>query len=943
MRSQLAGLLAHEHAPLVLAQQASGIPADLPLFTTLLNYRHSRPHGTRGNARPSAGTMHMPRISLGSAQDRGNYPLGVAVDDTGTEFVLSVDAVAPADPQQLCALLHTCLDNLVTALDTAPGTPLHAVPVLDQAERAQLVEGWNGAAAPVPAGLVPELIAARAARAPDAVAVVCGDAVLSYGELAARAGKLARFLISQGAGPEQVVGLCLDRGADMVTAIVGVWLAGAAYLPLDPGYPAQRLGYMLEASRARLVVTRGGLPAGLAAPGTTIVDLDAPQVAARLAGLPGAAPSARLAAGQAAYVIFTSGSTGAPKGVAVPHAGLGNLAVAQAGGFAVGAGDRVLAFASPGFDASVSELAVALGSGAVLVAPPAGQLLAGQQLAGLAARRGVTHLTVPPAVLAGLDPAGLGSVRTLVAAGEALDGELASRWAAGRRLVNAYGPTEVTVCATMSGPLAGIGQPPIGAPLPNTRVFVLDRYLDPVPAGVTGELYVAGVGLARGYLGRPALTGERFVACPFGAGGERMYRTGDLARWTPGGELVFCGRADAQVKIRGFRIEPGEAEAVLAACRGVARAVVTVREDVPGDRRLVGYLVPDGGGDGAELAAAAREHAAARLPDYLVPAQLVVLQALPLTPSGKIDRAALPAPEQAGAAGTGREPGTVVEELLCGVFADVLGVERVGPDDDFVALGGHSLLAVRLASRVRAVLGAELAVRAVFEAPTPARLAVRLEHAGPARAALVPQPRPASGRVPVSFAQQRLWFIAQLEGPSAVYNTPLALRLEGELDVPALEAALADVIARHEVLRTVFMVADGQPYQRVLGMAELGWRLPVTPAAQEDLAGTVAQVAGEPFDLQAQVPVRARLLAVGAGVHVLVLVLHHIATDGWSTGILARDLSSAYAARREGGHRAGRRCRCSTPITRSGSGSCSATRVTPPACCPGRRPGGGRC
>ena len=300
------------------------------------------------------------------------------------------------------------------------------------------------------------------------------------------------------------------------------------------------------------------------------------------------------------------------------------------------------------------------------------------------------------------------------------------------------------------------------------------------------------------------------------------------------------------------------------------------------------------------LAAAAREHAAARLPDYLVPARLVVLESLPLTPSGKLDRAALPVPELAGPAGTGREPGTVVEEILCGVFADVLGVERVGAEDNFFALGGHSLLAVRLVSRVRAVLGAELAVRAVFEAPTPARLAVRLEHAGPARAALVPQPRPASGRVPVSFAQQRLWFIAQLEGPSAVYSMPLALRLEGELDVPALEAALADVIARHEVLRTVFMVADGQPYQRVLGMAELGWRLPVTPAAEEDLAGTVAQVAGEPFDLGAGIPVRARLLAAGAGVHVLVLVLHHIATDGWSTGILARDLSSAYAARRAG-------------------------------------------
>ena len=274
---------------------------------------------------------------------------------------------------------------------------------------------------------------------------------------------------------------------------------------------------------------------------------------------------------------------------------------------------------------------------------------------------------------------------------------------------------------------------------------------------------------------------------------------------------------------------------------------------MPDGRGAVG---DDGGGDaGARaLAAAAREHAAARLPDYLVPARLVVLESLPLTPSGKLDRAALPVPELAGPAGTGREPGTVVEEILCGVFADVLGVERVGAEGNFFALGGHSLLAVRLVSRVRAVLGAELAVRAVFEAPTPARLAVRLEHAGPARAALVPQPRPASGRVPVSFAQQRLWFIAQLEGPSAVYSMPLALRLEGELDVPALEAALGDVIARHEVLRTVFMVADGQPYQRVLGMAELGWRLPVTPAAAEDLAGTVAQVAGEPFDLQAQAP-----------------------------------------------------------------------------------------
>jgi hypothetical protein len=393
-----------------------------------------------------------------------------------------------------------------------------------------------------------------------------------------------------------------------------------------------------------------------------------------------------------------------------------------------------------------------------------------------------------------------------------------------------------------------------------------------------------------------------------------MYRTGDLAKWTKNGLLEYRGRADDQVKIRGFRIEPAEVEAVLAAHPAVARAVVTAREDVPGDKRLVAYLVTAGGSDGAagdaqgggvpgggagqELAAAVRGYAAARLPDYMIPAAFVVLDQLPLTSSGKTDRRALPAPDYAAAAAGGRAPATVLEEIVCGIFAEVLGLDRVGPDDDFFALGGHSLLAVRVVSRIRAVLGAEVPVRVVFESPTAAGLAAALGQSGPARAALTTRARPE--RVPLSYAQQRLWFLAQLEGPSATYNIPVALRLTGELDVAALAAAVADVAGRHEVLQTIFPAEGGQPWQRVLDAAEVVWELPVTEVSEADLPATVAGVAAQPFDLAAQVPLRARLFRVAPGVHVLVAVVHHIAGDGWSIGLLARDISVAYAARRAG-------------------------------------------
>ncbi|WP_229869526.1 non-ribosomal peptide synthetase, partial [Streptomyces inusitatus] len=631
-------------------------------------------------------------VTLVEERDADGGPAGI-----GGGILYATDLFDQVTVEGLARRLGRVLEQV--AAD--PDVRLSEIAVLDEIERSRVVSEWNDTVLPVEADTFLDLFAERVASAPEVSAVRSGADVLSYGELDVRSNRLARYLVAAGVGRERVVGLCLPRGVDMVVALLAVWKAGGAYVPLDPEYPSDRLAYMVADSGAMLVL------------GTEIPGIEAPVVRLDEIEAGSSEPlGVSVSPEQLAYVIYTSGSTGRPKGVAVAHGGVANLALAMRTALDMGEGVVALQFASFSFDAAVLDVAVTLAGGGTLAIASSEERREPEALARMIRTSGVEVASVVPSLLGVLDPAAVPGVRNWVLGAERLNADLASRWLAGSRVWNTYGPTEATVITTAVPLDVGMSpedQPPaIGSPIGNARVFVLDGFLQPVPVGVTGELYVAGDGLARGYAGRADLTAERFVASPFGG---RMYRSGDLARWSADGQLWFAGRADEQVKIRGFRVEPGEVESVLAAHESVAQVAVIVREDRPGDKRLVAYAVPTASDSAG--ADELREFVGGRLPEYMIPAAFVVIDSLPLTVNGKLDRAALPVPESAGESG-GRAPATRVEEVFCALFAEVLGLERVSADGSFFELGGDSIMSMLLVSSARKA-GLVITARQVFE------------------------------------------------------------------------------------------------------------------------------------------------------------------------------------------------------------------------------------
>ncbi|MCU1268103.1 MAG: putative linear pentadecapeptide gramicidin synthetase LgrB [Acidobacteria bacterium] len=885
----------HQHTSLVDIQRWSEAPNGLSLFDSILVFENYPAEDDDGDSGRSV-DMHRERSFL----SRTNYPLTLlAFPDKQLQLIAIYDRdrFEPESIQRLLDHLRTILGEMAAN----PTRRLDQFSLLTPDERRQQLVEWNRTEVEYEKELrVNQLIEQQAERSPNAVAVVFERQTLTYAELNARANQLAHHLRGLGVGPESLVGICVERSLDMIVGLLGILKAGAAYVPLDPAFPHDRLAFMIKDASVPVLITQQELANGLPPHQARLVCLDSDWDIIERESTTN--PVTAAGNNDLAYVIYTSGSTGEPKGVQIGHRALTNFLCSVRREPGLNANDVLVSVTTLSFDIAALELYLPLIVGARLVIANRDTAADGHQLQERVRETGATVVQATPATWRMLIDAGWRGDKRLkvLCGGEALARDLADRllelcgsvW-------NMYGPTETTIWSTVWKVEPGDGPVSIGRPLANTQIYLLDKHLSPVPIGVAGELHIGGDGLARGYLNRPELSAEKFIRNPFGSEpGSRLYKTGDLARYLPNGNIECLGRSDDQVKLRGFRIELGEIESVLRRHDQVRESVVMAREDTLGNKRLVAYVVPNFPGqlDNVEL----RTYLQAKLPEYMLPSAVIELAELPLTPNGKVNRRALPAPDyEAQLRDAYVPPRTPVEELLCGIWAEVLKVARVGINDNFFELGGHSLLATQVVSRVLQTFGSQLPLRALFEAPTIATFAERVHRlSNEETASTSPIARAAKQESPpLSFAQQRLWFLDQLEGQSGSYNISRAVRMVGVIDVPLLEESLSAIVARHDSLRTNFELMDGEPLQTIAAPWEMKVSLvDLRGKTEAAVRQAVVQIAECPFDLAHDRLLRASLLQLDEHDHVLLLTMHHIVSDGWSLSVLFREIGVLYEA-----------------------------------------------
>ncbi|MGA9768120.1 MAG: amino acid adenylation domain-containing protein, partial [Blastocatellia bacterium] len=916
LQQRQAGVTEYQYAALVDIQGWSEVPRGVQLFNSLLifeNYPIKAFDGMGSNGSSLQVQAHASELKL-------NYPLAftvIANPEMTLEIGYDPELFTSESVDRMLANLEVLLAVMVNVQDQK----MSELSLLSEVERDCLLLEWNHTSVDYGRHCIHELFERQVMRNAHATALIYEGQWVSYEDLNRRANQLAHYLAVVGVGPEVRVAICMQRSIEMMTALIGVLKAGGVCVPLDPGYPAERISCMLDDSQASVLLTSQSLVNSLPAHSAGVLCLDTQWDL--IAGQDAINPSIGIDSENAAYIIYTSGSTGKAKGVLLPHRAICNVMYWMTSEFPLGNLDRVVQKASISFDASMLEIFFPLAAGAaIIIAAPEGHRDV-DYLIRFIADYEATYIDLVPSLLKAMLDTGQfhqrGPLRYISSGGEALSLETVNLYfdLFNLPLCNMYGPSETTIHSTTWNCRkdSKMREVPIGVPLTNTQVYVLDEQKHLVPIGGAGELYIAGKGVARGYLNQPGLTAEKFLPNPFSAEpGDRMYRTGDWVRWSDNGYLSYLGRRDHQVKIRGFRIELGEIEAALERHPVVEHAVVMKREDKSGNGSLVAYVVLSHEADkraknGSDnLAPALRRHLKDSLPNYMVPSAFVEIKRLPLTPSGKLDRKALPAPDQIIDSGSAyNAPRSQVEEILCGIWEQILGSGRVGIEENFFEVGGHSLLAAQVISRIRDVLRVELPLRILFESPTVAGLAQELEQATWQRLGAEPEILPISRDrlLPLSYAQQRLWFIDQLEPGSSAYNVPTAVRLRGELDVAALRRSISEIIRRHEVLRTSFPQREGQPFQQINPACELD--MPVIDLSEEavkEAEATAQRVVGEEtqqgFDLRRGPMLRAKLIRIGEADHVLVVTMHHVASDGWSVGILIREFTKLYRAYSEG-------------------------------------------